>query len=77
MVLADFDAYWTAQRAVDAKWRKPDEWWRAGILTTARMGWFSSDRTIMEYAEDIWGVEGEPEAAPAIGAESGKGPGRQ
>ena len=61
MVLADFEAYWTAQRAVDARWRKPDEWWRASILTTARMGWFSSDRTIMEYARDIWGIDGNPE----------------
>ncbi len=61
MVLADFEAYWAAQRAVDASWRKPEEWWRASILTTARMGWFSSDRTIMEYARDIWEVDGNPE----------------
>jgi starch phosphorylase len=56
MVAADFDAYWNAQRAIDELWKQPQSWWRAGILTTARMGWFSSDRTIREYADEIWGV---------------------
>jgi len=56
MVAADFDAYWDAQRSIDALWRSPPDWWRMSILNTARMGWFSSDRTIREYAEDIWGV---------------------
>ena len=55
MVAADFDAYWTAQRAVDALSAQPG-WWRAAILNTARMGWFSSDRAIREYAEKIWDV---------------------
>ncbi|HWM45557.1 MAG TPA: glycogen/starch/alpha-glucan phosphorylase [Xanthobacteraceae bacterium] len=57
MVAADFDAYWQAQRAVDALWRNPAAWWRASIRNTARMSWFSSDRTIREYADDIWRVE--------------------
>jgi glycogen phosphorylase len=57
MVAADFDAYWAAQRAVDALWKTPDAWWRASILNTSRMGWFSSDRTIREYAHGIWGVD--------------------
>ena len=57
MVAADFDAYWAAQRAVDALWKRPDAWWRASILNTARMGWFSSDRTIREYAREIWGID--------------------
>jgi starch phosphorylase len=56
MVLADFDAYCTAQRAVATRWADPDTWWRASVLNTARVGWFSSDRAISEYAEDIWGV---------------------
>jgi starch phosphorylase len=56
MVAADFDSYWDAQRQVDALWRNPSAWWRSSVLNTARVGWFSSDRTIREYAEDIWKV---------------------
>lgn len=56
MVAADFDAYWDAQRSIDRLWNSPNEWWRKAILNTARMGWFSSDRTIHEYATDIWHV---------------------
>jgi len=56
MVSADFDAYYDAQRAVDARWRAGAAWTRASILNVARMAWFSSDRTIREYAEDIWHV---------------------
>jgi starch phosphorylase len=56
MVAADFDAYWDAQRAVDELWRNPTAWWRKSILNTARMSWFSSDRTIREYADEIWRV---------------------
>jgi glycogen phosphorylase len=56
MVAADFEAYWAAQRAVDRLWQTPAAWWRMSILNTARMGWFSSDRTIREYARDIWHV---------------------
>ena len=54
MVAADFDAYATAQRDVDALWHDRDSWWRKAILNTARMGWFSADRAILEYARDIW-----------------------
>ncbi|EXF43229.1 glycogen phosphorylase [Pseudomonas sp. BAY1663] len=56
MVCADFDAYWQAQLDVEACWRDPARWWRSAVLNTARMGWFSSDRTIREYARDIWKV---------------------
>jgi starch phosphorylase len=56
MVAADFDAYWEAQRKLDALWRDPAVWWRMSLLNTARMGWFFSDRTIREYAQDIWQV---------------------
>jgi starch phosphorylase len=55
MVAADFDAYWAAQRTVDALYGQPG-WWRAAILNTARMGWFSSDRAVREYAEKVWDV---------------------
>ncbi|PAU55629.1 glycogen phosphorylase [Pseudomonas sp. PIC25] len=54
MVCADFDAYWEAQRQVELCWNDPKQWWRSSVLNTARVGWFSSDRTIREYAGDIW-----------------------
>jgi starch phosphorylase len=56
MVTADFDAYLAAQRDVVARWRDRRAWWRSSVLNTAHMGWFSSDRTIGEYAEEIWRV---------------------
>ncbi|CAN7405902.1 glycogen/starch/alpha-glucan phosphorylase [Rhizobium rhizogenes] len=54
MVAADFDAYAAAQREVDVLWAKPSEWYTKTINNTARMGWFSSDRTIRQYAKEIW-----------------------
>lgn len=57
MVAADFDAYWDAQRRVDEGFKDKDGWARMAVLNTARSGWFSSDRTIQGYADDIWGVE--------------------
>jgi glycogen phosphorylase len=56
MVSADFDSYYEAQRGIDARWQVTPAWTRASILNVARMPWFSSDRTIREYAEDIWNV---------------------
>ncbi len=55
MVATDFDDYHRAQRRVDAQWATPG-WASSSMLNVARMGWFSSDRTIREYAEDIWGL---------------------
>jgi glycogen phosphorylase len=60
MVMADFDAYYATQRAVAVRWRDHKSWWRSSILNTARVGWFSSDRTISEYAKDIWDVPVRP-----------------
>ncbi|MDF2119591.1 glycogen/starch/alpha-glucan phosphorylase [Roseiarcaceae bacterium H3SJ34-1] len=56
MVAADFASYVQAQRRVDALWSNPSDWWRKAILNTAHMGWFSSDRAIKQYAEEIWKV---------------------
>ncbi len=56
MIAADFDSYWAAQRRVDELWQDDTHWWRSAVLNTARMAWFSSDRTIREYAEDVWNV---------------------
>lgn len=55
LVTADFDDYYRTQRIIDQNWSTPD-WTRSSILNVARMAWFSSDRTIREYAEDIWNV---------------------
>jgi starch phosphorylase len=57
MVSADFEAYRYTQREVALLWRQPEEWWRKATLNTARVGWFSSDRAIAEYAHDIWNVK--------------------
>ena len=51
MVAADFDAYTAAQRKVDALWRDSPDWYAKAIRNVARMGWFSSDRTIRQYAQ--------------------------
>ncbi len=56
MVAADFEDYCNAQRAVNARWADQASWRAAAIRNVAHVGWFSSDRTIAEYARDIWGV---------------------
>ncbi len=54
MVLADFRAYSDCQAKVDEAYRDQKRWARMAIMNTARCGKFSSDRTIHEYARDIW-----------------------
>ncbi|MBX3248578.1 MAG: glycogen/starch/alpha-glucan phosphorylase [Myxococcales bacterium] len=54
---ADFDAYADAQAEVDRVYRDQTEWTRRVIKNIAHSGHFSSDRTIREYARDIWGIE--------------------
>lgn len=56
MLAADFDSYAAAQRQVDARWKDQTGWRASTIRNIANVGWFSSDRTIGEYARDIWGV---------------------
>lgn len=56
-ILKDFEAYAEAQSRAEKQF-KDEEWWaRAAILNTANAGKFSSDRTIEEYVEDIWGLD--------------------
>ena len=54
MICADFDDYWRTQVRIDEAWRDRNRWLRSSVLNTANVGWFSSDRTIAEYAEEIW-----------------------
>jgi starch phosphorylase len=57
MLLADIESYVDAQRRVDELWREPRTWTRAAILNVARIGRFSSDRAVREYAEEVWKVK--------------------
>jgi len=54
LVCSDFEAYYGKQREVDEVFRDRDRWLRMAALNTARTGWFSSDRTIRGYMNDIW-----------------------
>ena len=56
MVAADFDAYAACQRDVDMVWRNSPDWYARAIRNVARVGWFSSDRTIRQYAKEIWNI---------------------
>lgn len=56
LVTCDFDSYFDTQRVIDKDYLDIDAWTRKSILNTARVGWFSSDRTISGYAADIWKV---------------------
>jgi glycogen phosphorylase len=57
LLTADYAQYAAAQEKVDQLYRNQDEWNRKAILNVARMGKFSSDRTVAEYAKEIWNVE--------------------
>jgi len=57
LVLADFRAYVDTQRDVESAWKSPANWTRSSIINTARAGKFSSDRSIAEYAKNIWRVQ--------------------
>jgi starch phosphorylase len=61
-LLADYADYCACQDRVDDLYRRPAAWTRSAILNVAGMGVFSSDRTIREYASEIWGVQ--PLAVP-------------
>jgi len=56
LVGADFPSYVDAQARVDAAYKDTARWTRMSILNTAGSGFFSSDRTIKQYAEEIWNI---------------------
>ncbi|MEI6056057.1 MAG: glycogen/starch/alpha-glucan phosphorylase [Lentisphaerota bacterium] len=56
MLLADFEDYVKTQEKVSELFKDKDKWTKETIINSARMGFFSSDRTIMEYAKEIWKV---------------------
>ncbi len=68
MLLADFASYVAAFDRAASTFADPDTWARMSILNTARCGFFSSDRTIRGYAEDIWNVEPLPLPAARVRA---------
>ena len=53
---SDFDAYAKAQDNVAKLWADKKRWTEKAIINSVSMGWFSSDRTIRDYARDIWGL---------------------
>ena len=55
-VMADFDDYVEAQDEVSNRWKSRDDWNHMSLLNIARSGFFSSDRSIKEYCETIWGI---------------------
>jgi len=57
LVANDFPAYIEIQDAIDQTYKDENMWTRMSILSVAGSGKFSSDRTIAEYATDIWGIE--------------------
>lgn len=60
LVLVDYRAYVDRQDEVDAAWRDVETWTRKSILNAARSGFFSSDRTMRQYVQDIWKVTPQP-----------------
>ncbi|GIF35890.1 glycogen/starch/alpha-glucan phosphorylase [Actinoplanes xinjiangensis] len=56
LTLADFRSYLESQEQVEKTWRDPTRWTRMSILNTAHSGFFSSDRTVADYAARIWRV---------------------
>ena len=57
LTIADLRSFIDAQKSVNESYKQTERWTAMSILNTASSGWFSSDRTIGEYADDIWNVK--------------------
>ena len=57
LLLADFDSYVKAQRKIEAKYRNREEWLSSCLYNIGKAGFFSTDRTIQNYSDDIWHLE--------------------
>jgi glycogen phosphorylase len=57
LLFADYQSYIEAQDRVSKAYRDQDQWTRMSILNTARMGKFSSDRSIREYVKEVWKID--------------------
>jgi glycogen phosphorylase len=57
LLLADYQSYIDCQDAVSHAYLDQEHWTRMSILNTARMGFFSSDRSVLDYARDIWHIK--------------------
>ena len=57
VTMADFRSYIDVQREVNSVYDNQDLWSRMSIINVANSGWFSSDRTIQQYADEIWKVK--------------------
>jgi starch phosphorylase len=64
LVCHDFASYVECHERVEKAWREPERWTAMSIRNTAGVGHFSSDRTVSEYARDIWAVEPTPVDLP-------------
>jgi starch phosphorylase len=60
LLLADYESYVATQSKVDALYSQPSQWCERAISNVAGMGVFSSDRTIRDYAQQIWHMEPAP-----------------
>ncbi|MDN6651500.1 MAG: glycogen/starch/alpha-glucan family phosphorylase, partial [Enterobacterales bacterium] len=56
-LLADYRSYIDTQDKVDELYKTPNEWTHRAVMNIANMGYFSSDRTIQEYADEIWNIK--------------------
>ena len=55
--LLDFDSYLKASSEIERRYKKPNQWAKSCLINIAKAGYFSSDRTIEQYVEDIWHLD--------------------